>query len=338
MTDFATPVGRLVQGSVLELNVPKDKAGKPKLKKGTNELASPEAFIAVAFQKTQAAWWLEPDPFWALVYNTARQTMPTCFDAQGNCTIPRFAWKIVDGDGRDDNGRPNSEKEGHAGHWVVKFKSNFAPKLIHNGVYIDDKNYVKRGYFVRVFGSCASNAPSETPGLYMNQNGVELVAYGHEIKSGPDILALAAAAARPAALPAGASLVPLAGGPAGLPPASGAPGVPGAGLPPPVAAFTPPAALAAHVPALAPVAGIPSMAPPGLPAAPGVGLPPANHAFVQNAVAGGLPPLAAAAPLAPAAPVYAMTAAAGTTTREQAHAQGYTDEALVAAGYMVRTA
>jgi len=41
-------------------------------------------------------------------------------------------------------------------------------------------------------------------------------------------------------------------------------------------------------------------------------------------------------PMPTAAPVYQMTPNAQGATREQCHAQGWTDDALIANGYMIK--
>lgn len=336
MTSYTSPVGRVVQGSVLEMSAPRNKDGTPKLDKKTGQPGAPRAFLAVAFAKTQAAWWLEPDPFWALLYNEGRGAFPHLFGPDGRCNHPRFAWKVMDGDGVDNDGHSNATKEGFAGHWIVKFGSMFAPKLIHNGAYIDQKDYVKRGYFVRVFGDTVGNAPAEVPGLYINHAGVEMMGYGPEIKSGPDVLALAAAS-RPAVMPAGMSAVPLAGaGPAPVMPGNGVAGPAGMAPPPAMGGFNPPPALAMAAtvatppPAAVNMAPPPAMAPAGM-APPGVT---PNHAFVTNATMPALTP----PPAVVAAPVYGPGPNAQGFTPDQWMAQGHPAETLVAQGIIVRTA
>lgn len=336
-----TPVGRLVQGHPLELQH-KNKAGQPYVKRGTQEL-QPKMFFALAFPKTQAAWWFEPDPMWAGIYNAGRSGYPQNFDPRtGACNHPRFAWKVMDGDGVDDDGKPNNQKPGMAGHWILKFGGIYLPKVIHNGQYVTDPNVVKRGYFLRVSGNAEANIGSDKPGLYMNANGVELVAYGEEIKSGPDVVGMFAAAGA-AQLPPGATMVPpTPSGTGGLPiPGQGPamqppPGLPGQGVPAmPMPAMQPP-----------PMAAAPAMP---MPTAPGAMMPPPgvvpNHGFVnavmtpppQLGVApGGLQPPPLAAPPVVQQPQFQMTAAAQGYTREQYLAQGHTDDALITAGYMVR--
>lgn len=350
-TEFATPPGRLVQGAVLELQKVLDAQGKQKLDPKTGQPVPDRVYIAIAIAKTPGvtAWWLEPPPrnadgsannFWQDMYRAGMTGYPTHFNPQtGVCVHPRFAWKIIDGDGTDNNGKSNATKEGFAGHWIVKFGGQYLPKLIHNGAYIDNPKYVKRGDFVRVFGNATPNIGAEVPGLYLNPNGVEFLAYGQEIKTGPDVLAAAAKYGSVMQLPAGASLTPLAGANPGLPTQAqpGAmPGLPTAAQPQP----------GLPQPAAQPMAQ-PGMAMPGMAAAqPQPGLPVANHAFVQNAMqpqpgmmpTPGAMPTPAAQPVVQAQPVYAMTAAAQGFSKEQYNAQGYTDEVLIANGFMVRTA
>jgi hypothetical protein len=145
---------------------------------------------------------------------------------------PNFAYKVIDGDGPDQNGKLNSTKDGFAGHWVVRFASSYPPRLFYAGRYaaneqIQEKGAIKRGYYVRVSGTVEGNANAQRPGIYVNLDMVELSAYGPEIVSGPD--AGEAFGAAPTALPAGASPTPL------TPPPT-APGARGTGAPMPAAA------------------------------------------------------------------------------------------------------
>lgn len=346
MTDFVTPVLRLVQGSVLQGNT-KNRKGQPLVDKSGQPRTS--YFLAGALKKTKQYWWQEdgvlavgetPNNFTALIYQTGMQGYPQLFNPDGTCKKRDFAFKVMDGDGVDDDGNDNRQKEGFAGHWVFKFSNGFCPKAFMNGAYTQDPNAIKRGSFIRVYGSMAPNTGSESPGVYLNHSGVEFIAYGAEITSGPDLSQMVAQQARPLALPAGATLTPPA--PSGLQ-AMGGPGTPAAMV------LTGPGAMppgAVQVPQTA------QPAPAGLPPMPGSMPAPSNlqpnHGFVQNVIGGpaaglpGLPALNAAPPalppLQPAAPVYQMAAAAGTLTREALNAQGYTDEQLLAAGYMTRVA
>jgi hypothetical protein len=250
---FLSPVGRLVQGDAFEPQT-KDQQGNPLVIKSGPNAGQPTQkwFIAVAFPKTDPAW----PAFHAQIINVARAAFPQFFNAQGQCTHPAFSFKIADGDGIDQNGKPNSTKEGFAGHWVVRFSSSFPPKCFYSGRYqaheqIQDKMAIRRGYYVRVAGTIDGNGNTQgKPGVYINLNMIELVAQGQEIVSGPDAASVFGAAPV-AALPAGA--MPLPGGVA-----------PG-GAPMAAAAMTPAAPVAA---APAPAFGTPAPLPPTVPAVP----------------------------------------------------------------------
>lgn len=203
--DFLTPVGRLVQGDPFEAQT-KNMQGQPLVTLSGEP--TQRYFIAVAFRKD--------DPQFAQLRakftQAAREGFPVLFDAAGNCTHPRFSWKITDGDGIDDNGKSNAAKEGFAGHWVVKFSSGFAPRCYHAGHYapheqIQDANAIRRGYYVRVAGSVEGNANQQKPGLYVNLGMLELAGIGPEITIGPDASAVFGSAA--VQLPIGASPLPM---------------------------------------------------------------------------------------------------------------------------------
>lgn len=319
---FTTPAGRLVQGDPF---VPQTKDRKGELrvvKSGPNKgQPAPQTFIAVAFPKTA------PDPatgvvvegrnpafeaFYGVLDRVARQEWPQFFPAGATrASHPKFTMKLKDGDGIDDNGKQNAEKEGFAGHWVVSFASSYSPKVVRpagNGVWetVTDPAALKRGYYVRVAGSATGNDSTDTPGLYVNLDMVEIVGYGPEIVSGPDA---ATVFGQPAALPPGASATPIAGpGPAAPPPAGGA--APLAPTPGAVATASPAAAL--------PVSASPTPATP-------------NASFMAPTPGGAAPP----PPGGGAIPTPQMTAAANGLTREQYHASGWTDDQLVAQGLMI---
>lgn len=326
---FTSPVGRLVQGDLDEPQT-KDAQGNPRVvKTGPNAgQPNPQFFIAVAFAKTDPAW----PAFWATLVQKAAEDFPNLFPGgpSAPCVHPQFAFKVIDGDGLDSNGKSNATKEGFAGHFVVRFASSYPPRLFYAGRYapheqIQEKHAIKRGYFVRVNGTVEGNANPQRPGIYVNLDMVELSAYGPEIVSGPD--ATEAFSGGPGALPQGASPTPL------TPPA--APGAPAAPAPLPPAA--PPAPVAPPLPA----AGLPvpaSAAPPVQPYAGYMG----NAALPPGPGAGGAaPPAASPAPLpvpAPSAPIASpsnvMFPAANGATYEAMIAAGWTDETLRAHGMM----
>lgn len=310
--EFLTPVGRLVQGDPFEAQT-KNMQGQPLVTKSGEP--TQRYFIAVAFRKD--------DPLFPALYQklveSARSSFPTLFNAQGQCTHPRFSWKIADGDGVDDNGKSNANKEGFAGCWVMKFSSSFAPRCFHAGHYqpheqIQDPKAIQRGYFVRVSGTIEGNADTMKPGLYVNLSMVELSGVGPIISSGPD--ASAVFGGTPAALPAGASPLPMNAPGFSLPgsvPAGAAPGLP---INPGMTAA--PAAMFPSSSAPAPVAVAPN---PAFLAMPGAAPAPAPLA----------PPPAAPAPVAGPQ----MTAKAGAFTYEQYIAQGWNDAALHSEGLML---
>lgn len=329
-TDFLTPVGRLVQGDPFEAQT-KNMQGQPLVTMSGQP--TQKFFMAVAFRKDDQAF----GAFYAKLVEVARASFPHLFDAQGHCTHPRFSWKLIDGDGVDDNGKPNAQKEGFAGHWVVKFQSAFAPRCFHAGHYqpheqIQDRNAIQRGYFVRVAGTIEGNDNAQKPGLYVNLSMVELAGVGPVITSGPDASAVFGGTA--AALPAGAQPLPMHAGNAMPVPPLGAAASPAAApslpatmpaAPNGMGASASGAATFPNSPTPTPVLPNPAfLAGPG--GAPGVGAP-----------AVGMPaPVAAPVAGAPIAPPSSpqMTAKAGGATYEQFRAQGWTDEQMRAQGYL----
>lgn len=337
--EFTTPIGRFVQGDLFK-GSDKDRKGNPYIIKTGPNKGQPTTryFFAVAFAKTDAAFMA----LWQQLAQLARQGYPQYFDANGNCTHPRFTYKIVDGDGVDDDGKPNNTKEGFAGHWVVKFSGSFPPKVFHAGKYdpmqqVTDPAQVKRGWYIRVAANAKPNIGSDVPGLYLNASLVSIEAAGPEITSGPDASAAFAQPAGP--LPQGATAVPMSPQPGAMPQqpammpnmaAMGMPGVPQAL--PGVAPSAHPAGMQQPIIPAQPVAPAMPMGMPG-PASLGAVAQPAglqmqavtpNAGFVANVAAmmGGQQ----------AARTLVMTPAAQGITREQFHQQGYGDEQIVAAG------
>ncbi len=171
-TNFTTPVGRLVQGDVFRPR-DRDQQGNPLTVKTGPNAGQPRVdyFIALAIPKTDPQW----PAFNALLDAEAKAAWP-----QGQHASPKFSNKIADGDGLDDNGKPNSEKPGFAGCWVVKFSSGFAPALWARSkvlpehlrgpdpegfIQVTDPSVLKRGYYIRVAGNVASNQNQQRPGM-----------------------------------------------------------------------------------------------------------------------------------------------------------------------------
>lgn len=314
-TTLTTPIGRLVQGSLHNGSTTNLKGEPLFYKTGANKgQPRTEWFFALAIEKHNP----ELPAFLAALAAVAVQAFPQFFPqgAAGQCLHPRFSWKYKDGDGVDDNGKQNATKEGWKGCYVFSFKGSQPPQAYHNGVPKDPKT-IRCGDFVRVLCSTEGNGGGGTaadakPGIYLNHIGVEFQGYGQEIIGGPDVreqFAKTQAAYRPA----GMSDVPLGAVPAGATPAP--PGyTPAPGLSP---AYAPP--MATPPPAYAPpVAAAPPAYTPPVAVAP----PPAYAP----------PPVAAPAPVA-----RQMTAKANGATYEQfmQPGSGWTDDLLIAQGYML---
>lgn len=208
--DILTPVGRLVQGSPLEPRTT-DSEGNPLLiKKGPNAGQSRvEYFLAIAIPKSDPGY----SAIEAKIKEAARLDYPTMIDANGNANVDGFAFKITDGDSvkPDKKGRRPCDREGFPGHWVLRFSSGFAPKCYtaNGDAVITDPDAIKRGYYLRVYGTVRGNGSNSEPGVFLNPSMVELVGYGEEIVSGPD--GASVFGNTPAAnLPPGASATPVA--------------------------------------------------------------------------------------------------------------------------------
>lgn len=198
-TPFVSPKLRYVQGDPFNAQT-KDQQGNPMtIKTGPNAGQPTQAFIlngAIAKSDPLAL------PFLMQIAGEAAKAWPAFFP-QGalpnppmfGCTHPRFSLKIMDGDGIDDNGKDNKTKEGFAGHWIIKFKSSYAPGVYELGKYDKLQNLqldkgkhslLRRGYYVRVSGGIESNANDGRPGMYVNLGMIEIVQAGVEITTGPD--------------------------------------------------------------------------------------------------------------------------------------------------------
>ena len=168
MTNILFPVGRLVQGDVFKGN-DKDMEGRP-LRTKSGELRT-EWFMAVAVRKDDAGV--------PAVLQALKEVAQVGFP-RGETKNPEFAWKYSDGDQRAD-------KEGFKGCHVFRFTGGFQPaaystggasRLVEGGI--------KRGDYVRVYGSVRANGSATRPGLYLNPSMVELIGHGEPITTGPD--------------------------------------------------------------------------------------------------------------------------------------------------------
>lgn len=343
--NITSPVGRIVMGSLYDPSTT-DAEGKPLVVKTGPNAGQPRVnyFFALAIPKGAEPHWAHT-PWGQQIWAVGNQAFPNAAQS------PAFAWKIEDGDSQIPNkkGRKPCDNEGWRGHWILKFSGGFAPKVYQQEgagfVQAMQKDFVKPGYFVEVAFSVEGNGSQSQPGVYLNHSMVCFRAYGQEIVFGPDV---ASAGFGQAALPTGASVTPP---PSAIPmpqaaPAA-APGIPGAPAgyaPPPVPGMTP--GVPGSVPPVpgAPV-GLPQipgavpapLVPAGSVPTPSVPVPgaPAPIPVVPNPQFVQVPPPVPQAPVAPAAPVRQMTAAAQGIPYESYIAQGWNDAMLVQNGLMM---
>ena len=165
-----TPVGRWVQGDLWTpqatgyQNKPiVDKQGNPK----------DQWYVGLAVPKGA-----EFDAFWAQVVAKAQTDWP---QGEWQRQPPGFSWKIVDGDAPDQNA-----KEGHAGHWILRLTSGFAPTVYdsaHNQII--DPNLARRGDYLRVSVGVQGNGDFQKPGIYLNLGSAQFAGEGQRIITGP---------------------------------------------------------------------------------------------------------------------------------------------------------
>jgi hypothetical protein len=205
-----SPEMRLLQGDPFNPQT-KDKMGNQMtIKNGPNAGQPTQSFILTcAIAKTdplalpylisiaQVAATAKPR-FWPNGVTTPAPGFPKQYVQQiaqlFGCNHPQYALKIQDGDGYDGDGQPNWNKEGHAGHWIIKFSQPSAPKVYEKGAYDEmqrvdlDKarhGLLRRGYFIRIGANVSDNDNDQRPGLYLNPGMVEISRPGPEIVTGP---------------------------------------------------------------------------------------------------------------------------------------------------------
>ena len=300
---LTSPRGRFVQGDAFEPQTTDQQGAPLTIKTGPNAgQPTKRWFMAVAFSKADPATL----PYLMQMAQFAGQSWPAFFPAGVTqapplfgCTHPRFSFKIVDGDGIDDNGKPNRDKEGFAGHYVVKYSTSIqAPGVWQEPNYdemarINDPRMLPRGYYVRINHTVQSNDNDQRPGLYVNL----------------DKVAICADQAGAAVIQSGPTAAEAFGGGAAVPPS-----------------YAPPPAV--------PVAGIPVASTPPVPGSVGATASPSSPApapytgFIPAAPVPPTPPI----PAAP--PARVMLPAAQGATYEAMIAAGWTDEMLRTHGMM----
>lgn len=333
MTNFTTPVGRMIGGSIYKTAEKKPRPGE------VPKQTTPMYDFGIAIPKDPARPHWRQTEWGAQIYAAGVAE----FGAQV-CDHPSFAWKIVDGDATTAataGGAAPNTKEGYPGSWVLWFSGSTAPLLYNaNGTQvIVERDYLKPGHYIQVLGSVKGNGnkpgnpDQKKSGVYLNHTYVAHAGFGPEISYKPDV---ASAGFGQSPLPVGVSTVPVGGlpgsAPAPLPPAASVAPAPGAG------AFVMTALaqgytreqmnasgwkdadLIAQGYMLAPVAAAP------------VAMPPPVTATAVMPNPGMIP---SGPPIAPVGPKFVMTPLAQGYTREQMHGNGWTDETLQTNGYMV---
>lgn len=307
---YTSPIGRIVQGNGLIGN-PQFVQGTQTPKLGKNGEQQVNWYVSVAFDKANP----KTGEMIAAIFTEAARLFPALFpygyqaaaraDTQppinaGGCIRSDFAYKVVDGDGYDANGKAHALKEGWKGCWILKISTYAGAMRVVNGLKNNETitevgnepGKIKTGDFVVCCLDISSNGwkgdAQSKPGIFMNPDLLQLVGYGDPIISGPnpDEMLKDVAAATGGYVPAGMSTTPNVAA------------LPGAvGLPAPLQ----PAGSAGALPVIPPANALP-----GLPAA-------------------------AAAPQY----VIAPEAAAAGHTHAALTALGHTDDSLIANGYLV---
>lgn len=304
--NFLTPAGRIVMGDLYTAN-DKDADGNLRVvKEGPRKgEPQPQFFFALAIPKKGETHWANapgpitdktPHAWGQALWRAGHGSFPS------SASTPAFAWKVVDGDSMIPNkkGKKPAEREGYPGHWVLSFTSSYAFKVVNsNGSeQWPEKDRVKPGHWVQVFGDARGNDSGQSPGIFLNGSLVAFQAFDKEIISGPDASAVGFGTG--VTLPAGASAVPLGG----------------MAPPVPAAAASPTAHLNPPVPGAPTVAAQPTIIP--------------DPTFLNAAGAVPVPP---APPAVAAGPV--MTAKAGPAKYADFVAKGWTDAMLREQGFIV---
>lgn len=199
-------------------------------------------------------------------------------------TMSGFSMKISDGDKPNAKGVQNQNTVGHFVFWfstALDVKTCVSP----TNAQIDPTG-IKRGWYVDVFASVASNGLQDrNAGIYLNPEWVRLLGEGDEIVGGLSAEEAFGSAA-PAALPPGARPI------GSTPQAPASAGMPGGGMPGASANPTPAQAHVQTAPAGMPGAGMPGGGMPGAQqptASPGDQMPQTNHPSHPGILGTGLP-------------------------------------------------
>ena len=171
--EILLPVGRMIGGSLYTPQPKMDNFGKPKVDAQGKPMTGFNFGVAIAKTPGHTHW---SQSEWGA---KIRGIGVAAFQAMAD--NPSFAWKIIDGDSAIPNkkGRKPVEQEGYPGNWVLWFSQTWAPKLCtaDGSAELTQPEAVMPGDWVQVYASVKSNAPSPTPGVYLNPLAVALVGY-----------------------------------------------------------------------------------------------------------------------------------------------------------------
>lgn len=217
-----TPVGRIIWGSVSELNT-RDKDGKPEPDADKHRYS-----FGLAILKNQPGI----NEFFGGLYQQAiagypnnqmmAQRIQNQWQQFGNdLGGSGFKFKVKNGDAPlQRTGKPDPNA---AGCWVIAFSTKLPITCSNTLNQQIDAKEVERGYFVEVATAyCVNEKLDHTAGMFVNPGVVRLLGFGEKIVGGVSIDDAFAGHAVPTQLPPGASFTPVA-------PSGGIPGFPGPG-------------------------------------------------------------------------------------------------------------
>jgi len=198
-----TPVGRLVMGSLTKPST-KNMSGAPLVDK--NGQPRQEFWLNLAIEKKGESHWNETT--WGqIIYSVGSKSFPG-----GQYKGPNFAWKLIDGDSTVPNSEGNKpcDHEGYPGHWVLRFRSGFAPIIVNEDgtPFKGPDGAINSGDYIQIYGSVSDNGSTVQPGIYLNFTHVAFIAYGARINTTIDPKNIGFGGV----LPAGASKTPVSKG------------------------------------------------------------------------------------------------------------------------------
>lgn len=170
MTEFVTPIGRLVYGDVFKGS---DKGFKNRINDIDKSTGLPmiKWAFGIAVEKTNP----ELPAFMQLLQGAMQASWP---NFKGNMSDnAQFSAKIEDGD------KKVPMKDGYAGCMIFKIGSNYMPTVFAPDLQriITNPEEVKRGYFVQVAGQYSTNGQDDKPGMKMWGSKVVFRYKGDEI-------------------------------------------------------------------------------------------------------------------------------------------------------------